>query len=71
MEIIRETKANPKTGKRRVTVELNRHESLLALNKHGYYRLGGQIDDIVEWHVVQDSSPVFWCHFEQKWIDAK
>ncbi len=70
MKILREGKPNPKSGRRIVTVELESHEGLIPVNKSGHYRLGGQIDDIVESHVLQDSYPVIWCHFEQKWIDV-
>lgn len=58
-------------GKREVVVELEAGERLIGIETHGHYRLGGQIDDIVEWHVMTDSRKVSWCHFEQKWIDAR
>lgn len=54
-------------GKREVVVELEPGERLMALETSGHYRLGGQIDDVVEWHVLTDSHKVHWCHFQQKW----
>jgi hypothetical protein len=54
-------------GKPEVVVELEVGEELIAIEKRGHYRLGGQIDDVVEWHVLTDSHKVHWCHFEQKW----
>jgi hypothetical protein len=34
-----------------------------------FYQLGGQMDDVVPGHVLQETRPVIWCHFEQKWIE--
>lgn len=64
---IKRSRINSK-GKREVVVELDAGEELVAYKKSGHYRLGGQIDDVVEWHVLADSQKVHWCHFEQKWV---
>lgn len=34
-----------------------------------FYKLGGQMDDVVPGHVLQETRPVVWCHFEQKWVE--
>lgn len=33
-----------------------------------FYMLGGQLDEVVPGHVLLETRPVIWCHFEQKWI---
>ena len=33
-----------------------------------FYKLGGQLDDVVPGHVLLEARPTTWCHFEQKWI---
>lgn len=65
--IIKRSRINAK-GKQELVVELDDGEELIAIERRGHYRLGGQIDDIVEWHVLTDSEKVYWCHFEQKWV---
>lgn len=66
-------------GKRRVTVELNDGEELVAVPKgatallvkeEGFYRLGGQTDLIVGGHVLAEAHPIFWCSIEQRWADV-
>lgn len=54
-------------GKRRVIVELDKGEELLALQDNVHYRLGAQIDDVVPGHALGDAVPVMWCPHEQKW----
>lgn len=66
MNIIRDTPANGKK-KRRVIVELEPGETLMAFSDDYYYRLGGQVDDIVKGHVITESDHVVWCSIEQRW----
>jgi len=66
MKVIKETEAR---GKRRITVELDEGETLVALRDEGHYRLGYPHDDVVAAHVVTEAVPVMWCSLEQKWID--
>lgn len=59
-------------GKRELVIELDsRDEHLVALDSSQHYRLGAQMDDIVRSDVLIDARPVYWCHFEQKWVDAR
>lgn len=34
-----------------------------------FYKLGGQLDQVVPGHVLVEARPTLWCHFEQKWTD--
>ena len=65
-------KTEPATLKRptRVTVELQPGEALAAIRKDSYYRLGGQVEDIVQGHVITEVQPVYWCSISQKWEHA-
>lgn len=69
MNVIR-SKVNERTGMETVTVEIPRGCSLVAVQKGCFYRLSGQMDDVVPDHVISDVSRVVWSHFEQKWVDA-
>jgi len=66
MKIIKDQMATLKHG-RRVTVELRHDEELMAFRNDGYYRLGGQLDDVVQGHVITESQQVTWCSIEQEW----
>lgn len=59
-------------GKRELVIELDhRDEYLVAVDSRQHYRLGAQIDDVVNSDALIDARPVYWCHFDQKWVDAK
>ena len=66
-------------GKRRVTVDLDDGEELVAVPKGAtallvkegwYYRLGGQTDPIVGDRVLTEAHPIFWCSIEQPRMDV-
>jgi hypothetical protein len=59
-----------KRGKRVVTVELDAGEKLIGIKDGCYYRLGGQIDDIVQSHVITELEQVYWCSITQDWRPA-
>jgi hypothetical protein len=65
MKIIRE-RIN-KQGKREVTVELEDEDHLMCFRDDRYFRLGGQVDDVVAGHVITESDHVVWCSIEQRW----
>lgn len=67
MKIIKDEPATLKR-KRRITVEVDRDERLMSFNPNQYYRLGGQVEDIMQGHVIVDSEHVIWCSIEQRWI---
>lgn len=60
------------SGKRELTIELDsRDEYLVAVDTSRYYRLGAQIDDVVRSDALIEARPVYWCHLQQKWEDAR
>lgn len=65
MKVTRET-VN-KRGKRVVTVELDADEKLMSFKDGNYYRLGGQVEDVVHGHVITESDRVYWCSVGQRW----
>jgi hypothetical protein len=66
MKIIKDEIATIKRG-RRVTVELGPGEALINVRGSRYYRLGGQVEDIVQSHVITEMTEVYWCSITQKW----
>jgi len=59
-------------GKTELVIELaDRDEQILAFDPSRHYRLGSQMDDVVRSDVISDARPVYWCHFQQAWVDAK
>jgi hypothetical protein len=69
MKIIKDEIATLKRG-RRITVELSPSETLLNIREGTYYRLGGQVDDVVRSHVITEMRGVYWCSIAQKWEEA-
>ena len=67
MKTIKDEPATPKRG-RRVTVELQPGEQLMAFRDNGYYKLGGQVDEIMQGHVITESYQVMWCSIGQEWV---
>lgn len=55
-------------GKVRLVIELEELEYVRVIKDNAYYRLGGQLDDIVATHVLEGMQEVFWCSIEQKWM---
>jgi hypothetical protein len=65
MRIIKE-KIN-RRGQREVTVVLDDRDMLMAFQQDRFYRLGGQVDDVVQGHVIRETNGVYWCSISQKW----
>ena len=59
-----------KDGIRTVTVQLAAGEKLMAFKDDSYYRLGGQLDDVVGGYCIIDSPRVVWCSIRQVWVDV-
>jgi len=51
-------------------VQIAENEFLIALKLDNYYRLGGQLDDVVGGYCIIGSPRVVWCSIEQKWVEA-
>ncbi len=66
MRIIKE-KLN-RQGQREVTVVLEPDDKLMCFRDDRYFRLGGQVDDVVAGHVITESDHVVWCSIEQRWV---
>ena len=66
------TKDEPATAKkcRRITIELQDDEYLMSFRPNSYYKLGGQVDDVVRGHVITESDAVYWCSISQRWEQA-
>jgi hypothetical protein len=69
MKIIKDEMATLKRG-RRITVEVSPGETLFNIREGTYYRLGGQVDDIVQSHVITEMRGVYWCSITQKWEEV-
>ena len=59
-----------KSGKRHVLVEIDANETLFAMDVDAYYRLGGQMEDIVQGHVIAEADKVYWCSINQEWVGS-
>lgn len=55
-------------GRRRVTLELEPGEELLAVRDGAHYELGAPVDDVIASHVLSATREVSWCSAEQKWV---
>lgn len=66
MKIVRE-KINRK-GERELVITLAEGEKLMSFKDESFYKLGGQVDEVVAGYVITDSDHVVWCSIEQKWV---
>lgn len=66
MKIIKDDPATLRRG-RRITVELAPDETIFNVPDGHFYRLGGQVNDIVRSHVITEMKGVYWCSLSQKW----
>lgn len=57
-------------GNLQYTVNVSPDEKLMAVNENAHYKLGGQLEDIVNSDVLTESRPVFWDIFTQTWLDV-
>lgn len=55
-------------GKRRVTVELDEGEQVLAIRRDSHYRLGYPLEDqVIHSSRIENATEVYWCDGEQNW----
>lgn len=54
-------------GQNEVTVVLREGEQLMSYRENGYYRLGGQVGDVMSGHVLAETKEVEWCSIAQRW----
>ena len=70
MKIIIDVPATKKKP-RMVTVALQHDdEQLMSVRPEKYYKLGGQVEDVVQGHVITESDAVYWCSIGQNWEEA-
>ena len=55
--------------KRRVVLELDPGEELLAVREDAHYRLGQPLEDVIASHVLKNAVQVMWCSVEQRWTE--
>ena len=53
--------------KRRVLVELDPGEKLIAVHDDRYYQLGYPLDEVMAGHILAVATQVTWCSIEQEW----
>ncbi len=68
MKILRET--TNKDGSHTVTLRLATNEKVKIISSDYHYKLGGQVDDVMGSHVLEEAYPVYWCSITQEWISA-
>jgi hypothetical protein len=57
-----------KTGKRRITVELDEGEEIIAVRPNAFYKLGYPFEEVVPSHVLDGAQQVTWCCIGQEWV---
>lgn len=45
-------------------------QTAVLVSDDAYYKLGGQVGDIVQGHVIGDATRVSWCSFNQQWYEV-
>lgn len=55
-------------GRRRVVIDLEAGEELLAVRDGAHYQLGDPLDDVIPSHILGAATEVTWCPVEQKWV---
>jgi hypothetical protein len=69
MKILKDDIATLKR-KRRVVVELDPGEHLLAIHDDRFYRLGEPLDEVMAGHIIGNAHKVEWCSLKQGWVEA-
>lgn len=44
-------------------------QTAIVVSEDAHYKLGGQLDQIVGGHVINEARRVYWCSIDQAWID--
>lgn len=59
-----------RSGNTSTWIKIEPGESALIIRDDRYYRLGGQLDDVVGGHVLTEAKEVRWCSITQTWEPA-
>lgn len=62
-------KTQVKNNIRKITVELQPDEKLVAVKSGGYYKLS-RLEDVVQSDVLTDARRVYWCDIAQGWVES-
>lgn len=54
-------------GRQTTWIQLEPGETALIIRKDRHYKLGGQVDDVVSSHVLEEATEVSWCSVSQEW----
>ena len=57
-----------KNGKRRIVLELDPGETLIATRDDSFYKLGYPFEEVVQSHIIQAAYQVTWCPLGQEWV---
>jgi hypothetical protein len=57
-----------KSGKLRVTLDIDPGEKLITIREDSFYKLGYPFEEVVQSHIIQDSYQVTWCPLGQEWV---
>lgn len=60
------------TGKRRITVDVDAYELLVAVKPDSFYRLGEPLNsEVILGDIIANLCPVQWCSAVQEWVSVK
>lgn len=68
MNIIKKEKLS--NGNYKLTIITSPTEKVISVDDAGYYRLGGQIGDVVQGHCIHEAQRVMWESATQKWEEV-
>lgn len=55
-------------GELEITVVTSPKEKILVVHEDRFYKLGGQVEDVVGGHVLVEMENVRWCSIAQEWV---
>lgn len=65
MKLLSQTQKS--NGKRRVVVELDSDETIMAIKNGAHYKLGHPVCEVMAAHVISEAERVTWCSAGQEW----
>lgn len=65
MKLLSQTQKS--NGKRRVVVELDADETIMAIKNGAHYKLGHPVCEVMAAHIITEAGRVTWCSASQEW----
>lgn len=65
MKLLSQTQKS--NGKRRVVVELDADEEIMAFKNGAHYKLGHPVCEVMAAHIITEAECVTWCSASQEW----